>query len=181
LIGHSFGGEVAPIVAASDPAIAAVVLMGAPARNFRETMKYQNRYLVDIDTTIPAAKKAAALERMTAQQEHNAASSVEKWRQWSQDRDPLPTARLVRCPVLILQGMTDRAVPPSDATLLENAIREAGNHRVAVRFFEKVNHHFQRDPVGARSGYDRLPTQDLAPEFLDALGEWLRRTLIVSR
>jgi len=28
----------------------------------------------------------------------------------------------------------------------------------------------QRDPVGAREGYDRLPTQDLAPEVLATLG-----------
>ena len=179
LIGHSFGGEIAPLVAASDPAVAAVVLMGAPARNFRETMKYQNRYLIEVDPTIPAELKAAALERMTTEQERNVATSAEKWRPWSQDRDPLLTARKLRCPVLILQGMTDRAVPPSDATLLEKAIREGGNAHVTVRFFENVNHHFQRDPIGARSGYDRLPTQDLAPEFLDVLGEWLRA--IVAR
>jgi len=177
LIGHSFGGEVAPILAAEDPRLAVLVLMGAPARNFRETMRYQHRYRIENDPAIAPERRAAALEDAMRQQELNVVASVEKWRQWSQDRDPLPTARRVRCPVLILQGLTDRAVPPDDARLLEQAIRGGGNQRVTVRFFETVNHHFQRDPVGAREGYDRLPTQDLAPEFLEAISEWLARKL----
>jgi len=177
LIGHSFGGEVAPILAAEDPRLAALVLMGAPARNFRETMRYQHRCRIENDPAIAPERRAAALEDAMRQQELNVVASVEKWRQWSQDRDPLPTARRVRCPVLILQGLTDRAVPPDDARLLEQAIRGGGNQRVTVRFFEQVNHHFQRDPVGAREGYDLLPTQDLAPEFLEAISEWLARKL----
>jgi len=86
-------------------------------------------------------------------------------------------ARSVRCPVLILQGTTDSAVPPGDAKLLEDAIRGAGNADVTLRYFDKLNHHFQRDSVGAREGYDRLPTQDLAPEFLAAVSQWLAETL----
>jgi dipeptidyl aminopeptidase/acylaminoacyl peptidase len=140
-------------------------------------MRYQHQYRIDNDPKIAAEQRAAALEEAMRQQEVNVAASVEKWRQWSQDRDPLPTARRVRCPVLILQGLTDRAVPPDDARLLEQEIRNGGNERVTVRFFETVNHHFQRDPVGAREGYDRLPTQNLAPEFLEAISDWLARTL----
>lgn len=177
LIGHSFGGEVAPLVAADDPKIAAVALMGAPARNFRETMRYQHRYRIEHDPSIAPAQREAALTEAMRLQESNVARSVEKWRQWSQDRDPLPTARRVRCPVLILQGLTDRAVAPEEATMLEQAIKGAGNPRVTVRLFDSVNHHFQIDPVGAREGYDRLPTQDLAPQFLETISSWLAETL----
>jgi dipeptidyl aminopeptidase/acylaminoacyl peptidase len=80
-------------------------------------------------------------------------------------------------PVLILHGLTDRAVSPEDAEMLERAIREGGNRRVARTLFPGVNHHFQRDPVGAREGYDRLPVQTLAPEVLATLCSWLRATL----
>lgn len=179
LIGYSFGGEVAPLVAAEDPQVAAVALMGAPARNFRETMRYQHRYRIENDSAIAPDQREAALAEAMRLQESNVAASIEKWRQWSQDRDPLPTARRVRCPVLILQGLTDRAVAPEEATMLEQAIEGAGNRRVTVKLFDSVNHHFQIDPVGAREGYDRLPTQNLAPEFLDTLSTWLARTLAV--
>ena len=42
-----------------------------------------------------------------------------------------------------------------------------------------LNHHFNVDPVGATDGYDRLPTQALAPAFLETLSAWLARTLQV--
>lgn len=173
LIGHSYGGEIAPMVAADDPSLAVVVLLAGPARPFRDTMRYQNQYVIDHDPAIPPERRAAALEEATRQQEVNVARSTEAWRRSVQDRDPLPAARRLHMPVLILQGLTDRAVPPDDARLLETAIREGGNARVTARFFPDVNHHFQHDPVGARAGYDHLPTQDLAPEVLDALCAWL--------
>ena len=177
LLGHSYGGEIAPMVAAEDPGLAAVVLLGGPARSFRETMRYQLRYRIENDSAIPPDGRPAALEDAMRQQDANVKASTEAWRRSIQDRDPLPTARRLRMPVLILQGTTDRAVPPEDAALLERAIREGGNAQVTRRLFPEVNHHFQRDAVGAREGYDRLPTQDLAPEVLDTLCSWLSSTL----
>ena len=177
LVGHSYGGEIAPMVAAEDPAVAAVVLLAGPARPFRETMRYQHRYRIENDPAIAAADHDAALAEAMRQQEANVAVSTEAWRRSIQDRDPLPTARRLRMPVLILQGLNDRAVDPEDARRLERAIREGGNRRVERRLFPGVNHHFQRDPVGAREGYDRLPTQELAPEVLATLCSWLRGSL----
>jgi uncharacterized protein len=177
LVGHSYGGVIAPLVAADDPAIAAVVLLGGPAVSFRETMRYQNRYVIETDASIAPADRDKALAEAVRQQEANVAASTEAWRRSIQDYDPLPTARRLRMPVLILQGLTDRAVSPEDARMLEQAIRTGGNTKLERRLFADVNHHFQRDPVGARAGYDRLPTQDLAPEVLKALCDWLPRAL----
>ncbi|MET0553119.1 MAG: alpha/beta fold hydrolase [Vicinamibacteria bacterium] len=173
LVGHSYGGIVAPQVAADDPALAAVVLLGAPARSFRETMRYQETYRIAHDPAVAPAQRAEALESAMRRQAANVAGSAEAWRRSIQDRDPLPTVRRLRMPVSVLHGTTDRAVDPADAGLLAGALRDAGNDRVTLRLFTDVNHHFQRDPVGAREGYDRLPTQDLAPEVLEALCAWL--------
>jgi dienelactone hydrolase len=161
------------MVAADDPGVAVVVLLGAPARTFRETMRYQHRYRIENDPAVPPAGREAALREAMRQQEANVAASAEAWRRSIQDRDPLPAARRLRMPVLILHGLTDRAVDPEDSRMLEDAIRGAGNRRVERRLFPGVNHHFQRDRVGAREGYDRLPTQDLAPEVLHGLCSWL--------
>jgi dipeptidyl aminopeptidase/acylaminoacyl peptidase len=177
LVGHSYGGEIAPMVAAEDPSVAAVALLAAPARTFRETVRYQNRYRIENDPDVPAAAREAVLAESMRQQALNVAASAEAWRRSIQDRDPLPTARRLRMPVLILHGLTDRAVDPEDARMLERAIREAGNRRVELRLFPGVNHHFQHDAVGAREGYDTLPRQDLAPEVLEALCSWLGATL----
>lgn len=177
LIGHSFGGVVAPLVASTDAQLAAVVLLGAPATSLRETMRYQNHYRIWDAAAIRPEDREAELERATKRQAEYVRTGGVAWRSWSQDRDPLPTLRRVRCPVLILQGLTDRAVAPEDARTLSRTLREAGNAAVTLRFFPEVNHHFQHDPVGAREGYDHLPTQDLAPAVLRALGEWLWEVL----
>jgi fermentation-respiration switch protein FrsA (DUF1100 family) len=140
-------------------------------------MRYQNRYRIENDALIAPADREKALAEAMIQQDANVKASTEAWRRSIQDRDPLPTARRLHMPVLILQGSTDRAVSPEDAVLLERAIREGGNRRVERLLFPGVNHHFQRDAVGAREGYDHLPTQDLAPEVLDTLCKWLPATL----
>lgn len=177
LIGHSYGGVIAPMVAAEDTKVAAVVLLGAPARSFKETMRYQHRYRIENDPALAPARGEAALAEAMREQQANVAASTEAWRRSIQERDPLLTARRLRMPVLILQGLTDRAVAPEDAAMLERAIRDGGNRRVQRTLFPGVNHHFQRDPIGAREGYDRLPTQDLAPEVLSALCSWLTAAL----
>jgi dipeptidyl aminopeptidase/acylaminoacyl peptidase len=178
LIGHSYGAVIAPMVAADDPAIAAVVLLGGPAATFRETMRYQHRSVIWSDAQIAPAAREQALADAMRRQDANVRAGGEAWRRSIQDRDPLPVARRLAMPVLILHGLTDRAVDPDDARRLEEAIRAGGNRRVERRLFPGVNHHFQRDPDGARAGYDRLPTQDLAPEVLQALCDWLPGTLL---
>ena len=177
LVGHSYGAVIAPMVAAADPTIAAVVLLGGPATTFRETMRYQHRYVIWNDPQVASADREKALADAMRQQDANVKAGEEAWRTSIQDRDPLPVARRLRMPVLLLQGLTDRAVDPDDARRLEEAIRAGGNRHVERRLFADVNHHFQRDPVGARSGYDRLPTQDLAPEVLKALCDWVPKRL----
>jgi dienelactone hydrolase len=174
LIGHSYGGVIAPMVAADDPSLSAVVLLGGPAKNFRETMRFQWRYNIERDPAIAPAERAEALSRAMRQQEANVAASTEAWRRSIQDRDPLVAARRLRMPVLILQGLTDRAVPPEDARALERAIRESGNTRVRLQLFPAINHHFNVDPVGATDAYARLPSQAVAPVVLDAMCEWFK-------
>jgi hypothetical protein len=45
LAGTLAGTLTLPAGSADDPTLAAVVLLAGPARSFRETMRYQNRYL----------------------------------------------------------------------------------------------------------------------------------------
>src|SRR6185312_8942572 len=71
LIGHSCGGEIAPMVAAEGPRVAAVVLLAGPAHPFRETMRYQHRYRIENDATIAPADREKALAEAMVQQDAN--------------------------------------------------------------------------------------------------------------
>ena len=69
------------------------------------------------------------------------------------------------------------AVPPTDAKRIENTLRAAGNDNVERHLLTQVNHHFQRDPIGARAGYDRLPEQSMVPAVSQTICSWARRVL----
>jgi len=87
--------------------------------------------------------------------------------------DPLPTARTVRVPVLVLQGATDQQVTPEQADTLAAALRAGGDHDVTRRTFPATNHLFLADPDGSPTGYGALPAHSVRPEVLGAMADWL--------
>ena len=175
LVGHSEGGMIAPMVAATDSGVRAMVLMAGPAWTGRRILEYQQRYAIEHDTTMTGAKHDSLLARGPAQIDSAARSSA--WIRYFLDYDPLATARRVRTPVLILQGATDRQVTAEQAPVLADAFRAAGNRRVAMRVFPQTNHLFLDDPSGDPAGYRALRTSGVRPEVLGAIADWLSTQL----
>jgi uncharacterized protein len=60
---------------------------------------------------------------------------------------PLPLFDYLRKPVLIIQGDKDMNVPPGDAFLIENRLRESGNHDVTREIIPNADHNFQISPA----------------------------------
>ena len=56
--------------------------------------------------------------------------------------DPLPAARKVSCPVLILQGDRDAHTPFQNAHKYADAMRSGGNKDVTLKILEDHNHIF---------------------------------------
>ncbi|MFM8567633.1 MAG: alpha/beta hydrolase family protein [Gemmatimonadota bacterium] len=179
LVGHSEGGMIAPMIAATDPRLAAIALMAGPAFSGREIIDYQTANLVRGDTTIPAGAKDSALRATRAQVDSSAAGSP--WLRYFLTYDPLPTARRVRQPVLILQGATDQQVRPVEAEQLEATLRAAGNARVTRVTFPDRNHLFLRDPDGFPGRYARLTNPRIDGEVLGTLADWLSTTFTSVR
>ena len=175
LVGHSEGGMIAPMVAATDPRLAAIVLMAGPASTGRAIIDDQTANLVQGDSAIPAAAKDSALRATRAQFDSTAARSP--WLRYFLMYDPIPTVRRVRQPVLILQGATDQQVRPMEAERLEAALRAAGNRRVTRTVFPDRNHLFLRDPDGFPGRYARLTNPRIDGEVLGTLADWLSTTL----
>jgi alpha-beta hydrolase superfamily lysophospholipase len=181
LIGHSEGGVIAPMLAARDPGIAAIVLMAG-------TAKPGLRVLVDQVVGPIARASGLAPERRTAL-EAEAARTVEAdtapslpWMRWFRSYDPLPTARLVRQPALILQGEVDRQVSAGQADTLAAAMRAAGNRDVAVHVFPHLNHLFLVSPTdGSPSEYPALKETAIGRDVLDTLADWLAGRLAGGR
>lgn len=174
IVGHSEGGYVGPMVAVEDRALRALALVAAPARTGRALVEYQSRFAIEADSTL-APHVDSLLVMAAAQRDSLAASS--RWFGSLMAHDPLPLARRLRLPVLVLQGETDRQVPAAEAPALAAAIRAGGNRDVVVRVLPGVNHLLVRDPSGDVRGYAALPGKQVAPEVLGALADWLAAKL----
>ncbi len=175
LVGHSEGGLVAPLVAVGDPRLAAVVLLAGPSRTGREILAYQNRSAIERDTTLPPGGRDSALSAARARVDSLARTN--RWMAHFLDHDPLPTARKLRLPVLILQGATDRQVTADQAAELAEAIRAGGNRRVVHHVFSETNHLFLADRDGYPAGYSKLRDTRVRRSVLGLLTDWLVATL----
>jgi hypothetical protein len=175
LVGHSEGGIIAPMVAAGDQRLRGIVLIAGTASRGREIADAQIHALFERDTTIPRARRDSLLA--LALRQADSAYAAPGWLHWFAGYDPLPTARRVRVPTLILQGETDRQVPAREAATLAAAMRAAGNRRVTLRTFPRLNHLMLDDPRGDVPGYGTLTDLHVRHDLLGALADWLGRTL----
>ena len=171
LVGHSEGAIIAPIVAAADPTIRAIVLMAGTSRTGRIVIEYQNRYAIEHSDQITAEQRDSVITAAMKTVDSLAARSP--WLKHFLEYDPKPTASRVTVPVLILQGETDRQVTADQAEELAAAIRSGGNTNVTVHLFPEANHLFVQDPIGSPTGYPQLPEGRIRNDVIIVLVGWL--------
>jgi alpha-beta hydrolase superfamily lysophospholipase len=174
LLGHSEGGVVGPMVAASDPEIAAVVMLAGTAKPGIDVLRDQVTWPIesasDLDPDRKLELEAQALEAL----ENDTTAARLPWMAHFRTYDPLPTARRVRQPVLILQGGLDRQVTAGQADTLAEAMRAAGNEDVTVRIFPDLNHLFLVAPGdGSPVEYAAIEDTGVPARVLDELERWL--------
>lgn len=177
LVGHSEGAMIAPLLGAQDRAVAALVLLAGPSKNGTEILVDQ--VLWPIRTSPGLSPEARATQLAEAERQVRADSlPALPWLRWFRHYEPLRAARLVRQPVLILQGALDRQVTAGQADTLAAAIRSNGNRRVEVRVFAGLNHLFLPSPTdGSPAEYPALGDARIPDEVLGLLTRWLVTTL----
>lgn len=176
LVGHSEGGLIAPMVAAADVTLAAIVVIAGPSQTGREIITYQQRYAIENAPAIRAEARDSALAAAAAQLEETAAN--QPWLRFFLDYEPRSTALRVRAtPVLILHGETDRQVTEDQAHALAAALREGGNPDVTLHVLPGINHLLVPDPDGNPSGYSALQDTAVSSTLLGLLADWLAHRL----
>jgi uncharacterized protein len=173
LIGHSEGGLIAPLIAAEDSSLRGIIVMAGPSWSGRRVIEYQNRFAVEMAQNLTAAQRDSMLKVSMHSVDSIAAGTP--WIKYFLDYDPLPAARRVRMPVLILQGATDRQVTAEQAEELGSAIRAGGNRDVTVQVFPNADHLFANDPDGNPTAYARLPVHAVRSDVLAAIVDWVSK------
>jgi pimeloyl-ACP methyl ester carboxylesterase len=171
LIGHSEGALIALMVGASDPELHAVVLIAGSSRTGRQISDAQVRTAFEHRMHLSGAALDSAIRANEPAREAQLASSA--WLRFWFDFDPLPTAKQLHMPVLIVQGATDTQVTPDQAEELANAIRSGGNGDVTVGVIRETNHLLVHDPDGSFTNYSKLKSFDVNPPVLATITDWL--------
>ncbi len=179
LVGHSEGAVIAPMVVNYDPTVAVIVLMAGTAKTGLEVLKYQVTYPILTADGLSDEKKAELAEQAIQQLETTPGQNA--WLRYFRAYDPLPAAREVSQPVLILQGELDRQVTADQAGMLATALREGGNDDVEVEVYEGLNHLFLVSKMdGAPAEYMTLEDVDVPDYVLDRMATWLAARLAVE-
>jgi dienelactone hydrolase len=193
VIGHSEGGVIAPMVAASDNRLAGIVLMAGTAKPGEDVLRFQLNYSAEHNpklTEEERAKRRAETEGFIRAIKENGDVSKyplmlrglnSPWGRAFISYNPLPTASKVRQPILILQGALDRQVTAEQARMLEEAARKGGNKDVTVRLFPTLNHLFLSAKTGEEREYLRLESYSLSDQVLGAMADWLKVKLKVGK
>ena len=171
LVGHSEGALIALMVGATDPALRSVVLIAGSSRTGRQISDAQVREAFQSRMHLSGAALDSAIRANEPARDAQLASSA--WLRFWFDYDPLPTAKKLGMPVLIVQGATDTQVSPDQAEELATAIRAGGNRHVTVKLLPETNHLLVHDPDGSFADYSRLKSFDVSPVALGAIADWL--------
>jgi pimeloyl-ACP methyl ester carboxylesterase len=177
LVGYSEGGMIAPMIAAKDPSIAAVITLAGPGVPGMEVAKYQVEQAILKDPAVPESDRTKEFTKQLA----DALKDLTPHESSFLKTDPMQYDGQVRCPVLIVQGGADATVPVRSAERIAFSMRSRGNSDVTLRIFPGVSHSLLPDPGGLPSGWGGLPAFLTAPDLLDELTRWSVAKLRLGR
>jgi len=167
VLGHSEGARVAMLVASQDRALAAVALLSGAA-DPRAAIRAQALWQAEHGPG-GGPSRDSVIATVNRRMDSLAAVMSREVLRW----DAAALARLIRAPVGIFQGATDRQVPADQADSLGALFRRSGHRDVNVRVFPDRNHLMVRDPDGDFLSYGRLPSARLDSEVLGPIADWL--------
>jgi uncharacterized protein len=172
LWGLSEGGSIAPMVAAGNPQIAAVMAVSPSAIAPASQEEWAVRHSLDAGG---AGAGAAAVSRYYAVATDFGDAGLAGGRAADLRFDPAPVWRRVSQPVLAVWGTADRLVPVHDsAAALASALAGGGVNRDRVfRTFQGASHSLGVEAEGTRPGS--------APGFKELSAAWLREHLGTKR
>jgi dienelactone hydrolase len=183
LLGHSLGGVAVPQMAADDPHIAGVIIMGAPAGDLLNDLI--RRFAEDADEDATRREESAKLASTFKQIQRGdlpSAAIVDFYGlpspvgYWLDERrfEPAATAAKLKARVLVLVGGHDAEVGSNDFQDWRTALTRHAN--AAVHFYSDLFHLFMRS-TATKKGKDLLDDWSrpahVAPEVINDVALWV--------
>ncbi len=181
VLGHSWGGYLAPRIAARDENISGLILLAAGARSLPDLIIEQTAYLASLDGTTDE-KEIKSLEELREQAKKVKELNISKgeillgapksyWEELS-DYNPVKTARNLSCPILILQGERDYHVTTVDYEMWINGL--PGKNNLCFILYSDFNHLFMAVPgTGKATPADLFIPGHVALIVIDNVADWI--------
>lgn len=149
VLGHSLGGTLAPRIAKGDPQIAGLIIMAGATRPLEDMIVEQNRYILSLKGKLSAEDeeklrdleaKAARIKKLTANSSETIFNTPAGY--WVDLRSvrPVAEAKLLKGPLLILQGGRDYQVTQVDFDVWKSGLDASSN--ATFKLYPKLNHLF---------------------------------------
>jgi dienelactone hydrolase len=182
VLGHSLGGMLVPRIAATDNALAGLVVMAGAARSLEQAIVEQTRYMAMADEKLSEeeeqqikgveelAKSVRGLTAADAAAGTLIAGAPASYWLDLRGYDPPSAAKAIAQPLLVLQGERDYQVTMAEFAAWRKAL--SGRTNVTLRSYPALNHLFIAG-TGAS-----LPAEYLKPAHVDAavvqdIAEWV--------
>ena len=152
MLGHSLGGMLIPRIGTADPSLAGLIVLAGAARPLEEAIVAQTRYLASADGTISAdeqqridgavalADSVRALTPEDATSGRMLAGAPPSYWLDLRGYDPPSAAKVVKAPMLILQGERDYQVTTEELAKWKAAL--GARRDVTFHSYPALNHLF---------------------------------------
>lgn len=169
LIGHSYGGKVATIVASRHPETEGLILLACVASSEPDNLIRQNRFISEVRKESESERKARFkslnhwFEKVRSLEYRDykdyfgpegLARELQKiqkfnplppqWLRQAMEYNQLETLATLKMPILVISGTSDWMVPPSETKLVQSALEKAFHPDFEVIIFSDIDHHFTR-------------------------------------
>ncbi len=188
IVGHSEGGSVAMLAASRTGNIAALGLIAAIGTTGAELNLWQvahgleraNRPPADRTTSLDLQKRiqtavltGTGWDTIPPQYRRQADTP---WFKSFLSFDPAKVMPKIKQPILIVQGLLDSQVPPSNADRLEELAKQRKKAEVEVVKVPTVNHLLVPAVTGELDEYGSLSGKQVSAQVSGALVSWLQKT-----
>lgn len=190
ILGHSLGGSAAPRIAEADTNLAGLVILAGATRPLEDLIVEQTRYILSLKGAMSPAgeekvreveSEAAAIRKLTAA---DASSSTLLFgappAYWLDLRahDAAAEAKLLKQPLLILQGSRDYQVTQADFSNWKTAL--SGMSNVTFKLYPNLNHLFVSG-AGRSSPQEYEQPGHVADAVVDDIATWIKRVGITPK
>ena len=182
VLGHSFGGMMAPQIASKSKSVRGVILMAANARPIQQLIIDQLKYISKSDSANPDIQKSLALmqEKVDRVNSKNYADDTELsllpmgigppyWK-YLENYDQFKVAEQLKIPMLVLQGERDYQVTMDDFKIWQEKLKS--RPQTTFKSFPEMNHLFMSgEGPSMPVEYDKKSNLDKS--VTDFIADWI--------